>query len=249
MQDDTRPNPLLLLGTFHMANPGRDVFNARVDDVRAPARQAELRAVVDGLKRFTPSRVAVELAPEAEEAFNQDYAAYRAGAFELTANERHQIGFRVAAELGHERIHAIDWNEADGDLGEALEYAREHQPAIYDEVMAWGAAMVEGIQARLAGGSIGDALRWVNDPETLRRDHRVYLSLARIGDGARYVGNEWVKGWYERNLKIYANLARITAPGERILVIYGSGHIPLLAQFARDSGLYALGPVERYLGA
>lgn len=249
MQERAVPTPLLLLGTFHMANPGRDAFNTRIDDVRAPERQAQLRSVALGLERFAPIKIALELATDEEDALNRDYAAYQAGTFELTANERHQIGFRVAANLGHERLYAIDWNADWGDLDEAIEYAREHQPELHAEWMAWGAGIVGDIQAHLASGSIGDTLGFVNEPETLQRNHWGYLLLSRIGAGAHYVGIEWVKGWYERNLKIYANLARITAPGDRILVIYGAGHIPLLTQFTRDSGLYTLEPVERYLGA
>jgi hypothetical protein len=249
MQDDTGRAALLLLGSFHMANPRRDFFSPWIDDVRTPARQAQLRAVVDGLKRFAPTKVALELAADAHEALDRDYVAYRVGTFELTPNERHQIGFRVAAELGHTQVYAVDWNEGQADLGDVFDYAKERQPEIYSTLMAWGDATVNGIQARLASGTIGVALRWANEPETLWRDHRIYLRLARIGEGKRYVGIEWVKEWYERNLKIYVNLARITAPGDRILVLYGAGHIPLLTQFAGDSGLYTLEPVERYLTA
>ena len=35
---------LMILGTAHFANPGRDVINRQVDDVLAPKRQAELQA-------------------------------------------------------------------------------------------------------------------------------------------------------------------------------------------------------------
>lgn len=35
---------VLVLGVFHMANPGKDVFNLQVDDVLAPKRQGAGRA-------------------------------------------------------------------------------------------------------------------------------------------------------------------------------------------------------------
>ena len=33
---------VLVLGVYHMANPGRDVFDTQADDVLAPRRQAEM---------------------------------------------------------------------------------------------------------------------------------------------------------------------------------------------------------------
>ncbi|MEN6310254.1 MAG: hypothetical protein ABFD80_01805, partial [Acidobacteriota bacterium] len=30
---------MLIVGTFHMANPGHDIFNAKADDVLSPKRQ------------------------------------------------------------------------------------------------------------------------------------------------------------------------------------------------------------------
>jgi len=51
---------VLVLGVYHMANPGRDVFNMKADDVLAPKRQAEMAELVGVLKssgrRRSPSR-------------------------------------------------------------------------------------------------------------------------------------------------------------------------------------------------
>jgi hypothetical protein len=70
-----------------------------------------------------------------------------------------------------------------------------------------------------------------------------------LGSGDTYVGIEWVQGWYARNLRIYANLARIIeSPADRVLVVFGSGHISLLSQFLSDSGLFELESPLTYLG-
>jgi hypothetical protein len=44
-----------------------------------------------------------------------------------------------------------------------------------------------------------------------------------------------VANWYRRNLHIFANIARVAQPGERVLVIMGSGHGTLLRQFVDES--------------
>ena len=38
---------VLVVGTFHMANPGHDMFNMQADDVLAEKRQKEIAQVID----------------------------------------------------------------------------------------------------------------------------------------------------------------------------------------------------------
>lgn len=239
---------VLLLGSPHLANPNRDLFNVQFDDMLGPRRQHEIVECVERLARFRPTKVALEVVTDREEALNDDYRTYRASTFALTADERHQFGFRIAVALGHERVHAIDWNEGTGDLGRVYAFARAHHPAIYEELFVGGQRALAAKQAPMEATSVLELLRRANDPAGLAANHRVYLTLARVGAGKAYVGVDWVKQWYERNLIIFVNLTRIiTAPTDRVLVIYGSGHIPLLAQFIRDSCHYALEPNDAYL--
>src|SRR5215213_9269315 len=80
---------VLLLGTGHWANPNRDYVNVRHDDMLAPRRQDEIRDCLARLKRFGPTKVALEVAAGRDEALNEDYRRYRAGDFALTADELH----------------------------------------------------------------------------------------------------------------------------------------------------------------
>jgi pheromone shutdown protein TraB len=45
-----------------------------------------------------------------------------------------------------------------------------------------------------------------------------------------YAGVNLLSKWYERNIHIFANLQRIAESGDRILVIIGSGHAPILRE-------------------
>ena len=49
---------VLVLGVYHMANPGRDIFNTRADDVLAPKRQQEIAELARVLEKFAPTKVA-----------------------------------------------------------------------------------------------------------------------------------------------------------------------------------------------
>jgi len=50
---------VMVLGVYHMANPGRDIFNTQADDVLAPKRQREIAQLIDVLKKFHPTKIAV----------------------------------------------------------------------------------------------------------------------------------------------------------------------------------------------
>lgn len=242
----SRPT-VLLLGSYHMANPNRDAFNVQADDVLAPQRQDEILACVERLKHFQPARVALEVSVDHADVLNAAYQQYLTGAFTLPPDECYQLGFRVAAALHHERVYPIDWNEAAGE-GLDFDFAQAHQPELYQQIIAAGQQEVDEMQARMASASVSELLCWLNEPARLQQSHQLYLMLACIGAGKQYVGVEWVKGWYERNLKIFVNLTRIVSSAQdRVLVIYGAGHIPLLAQFIHDSGSFTAEAVEQYL--
>ena len=93
LSQPARPE-VLVLGTYHMASPGRDIFNSRVDDVLAPKRQAEIAEVVAVLKRFQPTKIAVER-NAGDQRIKKDYAAYLAGTHELTRNEIEELSRQV----------------------------------------------------------------------------------------------------------------------------------------------------------
>ena len=52
--------PVLLLGSYHMSNPGADRFNLESDDVLSPRRQQEIEDLVERLSAFKPTVVALE---------------------------------------------------------------------------------------------------------------------------------------------------------------------------------------------
>jgi hypothetical protein len=52
---ETEPVQVLIVGTYHFGNPGLDLHNVKTDDVRTPAKQAELVDLVARLARFNPN--------------------------------------------------------------------------------------------------------------------------------------------------------------------------------------------------
>jgi len=236
---EPEPRPeILVLGTFHMANPGRDLHNMSVDDVLAPRRQQEMAQLLEVLKRFRPSRIAIE-APVGSTRVAQHYADYLAGRYELTRNEDEQIGFRLARDLGHKAIYAVD-EDGDFPYGRVLNYARAAgHTAELDAVQGGIEKRVREQDDYLHAHSLLETLELMNSDAWVERDVASYLQFVPFGDPDDYAGPDLLAAWYQRNIRIYRNIvALIDSPAERLLVIYGAGHLGWLRQdVANDAGV------------
>ena len=242
--------PLMLLGSYHMSNPGADQFNLDSDDVLAPKRQAEIEAVVKRLAAFKPTRIAVE-APFGDSATVARYQEYLAGKYELRRSEEEQIGFRLAKMLGHETIYPID---VQGRFDQAaLEEVVAANPAGHGPRLAGldqiGKAAIAQMGQWLREGTIADMLYEMNRPEFLDLNYQLYVRFfLPTVEGGNYAGADLVADWHQRNLRIMSNLHQIgLTPEDRVLIIYGQGHVPLFQQIAEDSPYFEVVSVLPYL--
>jgi hypothetical protein len=248
----TQKATLMILGSHHLDNPGRDYVNFQADDVLSAKRQREVRQLVALLKQFRPTKIAVENTPDKDADLEKRYQQYLAGDYELSRSEIEQLGFRLAREMGHSKVYPVDWfgdPPVDRSHLDFEAFAQAHnQEALLAEALAQAQADNTQAQEIQSKGSLVDLYLYHNQPERLRAAHQIYFTLARIGAGNRYPGAEWVQYWYGRNLKIFVNLTRIThSNDERILLIIGAGHAWLLQQFATDSGYYQIESPLLYL--
>ncbi|SEK98782.1 hypothetical protein SAMN05216382_1249 [Sphingomonas palmae] len=243
---------LLIVGSPHFGNPGQDIGNTRVENVLTPDRQREIEAVVDRLARFHPNHVAVEWDTADQAKLDKRYADYRAGRYKLTADESDQLGLRLAAKLNLPRVDAVDFQgekpgkDADYDFVAWMKaHGRSTEWAAFQR-QAQAEADANGARQRCS--SVGDWLRHYADPDTARRNEAPYYTIARFGDARENPGANWVGQWHARNLKIYANLARVAGrPGDRTVVIFGGGHAPLLRAYASESGTFNVADARDYL--
>lgn len=242
---------ILLLGTYHFDNPGLDAFNMVTDDVLTPQRQAEIQAVADCLAAFKPTKIAVEQPVDRSEALHKKYQDYceqaAKGIASESPNELIQIGFRLANMLNHEQLYCIDVKQ-DLAFAELMEYAAANG---HEEFVAYvqtmGQSIVQTFAERQAKSTVGELLRWFNEPESLALNHGLYLDILKIGKAPDYVGVQLVTDWYARNLKIFNELTKIADEDSRILLIFGQGHIPIIRQTILDCSYMTLADPLAYL--
>ncbi|HEU4566177.1 MAG TPA: DUF5694 domain-containing protein [Gemmatimonadaceae bacterium] len=247
-QPHGRPQ-VLVLGTYHFANPGLDYANPRADDHLSPKRQREIEELVARLAAFRPTKIALEVPVARDSALNARYQRYLRGEDTLRVDEGDQIGLRLARRLGHQRVYAVDYR-LDLDFGGVMKYAAEHGLArLVQEAQAWIQRYMASFDSLQKTSTVGEILLEANSAAA-DSTHGLYLELLAVRSDTGYVGAEMVSDWYERNLKILSNVrALVERPDERVLVIIGSGHGPLLREFVRQSPGLELADLRKFLGA
>ncbi|GIN88897.1 hypothetical protein J6TS2_52830 [Heyndrickxia sporothermodurans] len=241
---------ILVLGTAHFSNPDNgDLFKIKTDDIFSEQKQLEITGVVDSLRKFEPTKVALEILPEDSEYINKTYKDFLLGKYELTRNEYHQIGFRLAKEMNHKEVFCVDWNNTDSDIPDIELWTKEHSSEKYNETIKEMEKTVTKTGEFLSSHSIRDFLLYLNHNDFNKANQRFYMNLALEGNKSNPVGAIWTaKYWYYRNLIIYKNIVElIESDVERIFVLYGAGHLHLLNQFLNESALFKVEKVEDYI--
>lgn len=243
---------ILLLGSFHFKDSGRDFYSSEA--------QEELNDFVQSLLRFSPDAVAVEWAAHQQSAVSSAYQKFSLSdlqdADKMRAetlgeiqmfnrvsplcynNEAVQIGFRMARMQGLSEVYAIDHDsEIDGEVFESPSSAmQETMKQFFD---------YEG----QCGNTIAETYRHVNDAGWSLRNHQVYLRANEVGDSNNYLGAQMLAQWYERNLKIFSNIQRLAKQHRRIFVVYGAGHLQILRDLICADEQLHLADVMQYLPA
>lgn len=229
------PAKVILLGLFHFDNPGLDAVKYTPLDVLKPEPQAYLAALAERLAAFAPTRVVLEYPASSDAVINGRYAEFRQGRFELRKNEIYQLGFRVARAAGLERVHGFDAAAPPGEV--RLWAYLDQAPEFNAKLMARFEAESRRQQQMHETKSLREILLNANSAEEDLRNKGLYMLLNPVGaDNGLFYGADASADWWQRNLRMYALLQRLAAPGERVLVIAGSGHTAVLRDFLRADG-------------
>lgn len=143
-------------------------------------------------------------------------------------NENIQLGARLAAQLGLQRVHAIDNHTGDRiDVPDIKAFVRSIEAAW----AASGAPLKERQKREEILSLAPDLLalyRSINHPESLRMLADANVSAAMRAKSTEGYPQMWVAGWEIRNLRMVANIRETfrERPGGRVLSIVGVSHKP-----------------------
>ncbi len=229
---------IMIVGTFHMRYTP-DLQRMDLDDLLADSRQQEILTVVKQLKKFKPSKVALEVVKSEEDKLNREFHQYREGELKLEVDEVHQLGFRIASDLQHEKVHAVDWMDTVGNrgLGQVFEWAEKNQPEHFRYI---NENYRSNHELSIGKKSVYDIIKSQNHESFIEKQHEMYMAIARIGSNVEYIGIDWIRWWYQRNLILYYNLTQITSTSDRTLLIIGAAHVHLVTQFLKESNSFSV---------
>jgi hypothetical protein len=244
-----RPVKVLLLGCFHFDNPGLDVAKFEDANIMSPTRQKEVAEVVEKLKAFKPDKIFVEYPTQLQSRLDSSYASYLAGKKELTASETHQLGFRLAKQLNHTKLYAIDERSTEFPMDSLVKVLMANQQF---GMLQYIKQSIDSIQndfnGRLKTQTIRELLIEGNNANTKAFQVGGYFEFLKAGDLSNHVGSYLTSEWWRRNMMIYGNLQKcLSGKEERVLVIFGSGHTALLEEMMKYNKQIEIVPVAQAL--
>ena len=247
----------MTLGTFHFSLGNSDI--QKVDDknkidVLKPNYQQEIETIVERIAQFKPTHIAVEADPDKQAKMDSLYHAYLSGKYKLRRNEIDQIGFRLAKQFKLKTLYCVnDWGTLPDSINEVVygpESAEQQKFMDYFYNNPDSSLIYQDEYMFKSHGILGELRKRNNEEEIKKEFGNYFISIFKYeNEDNEYFGVDFTTGWwFNRNLKIFRNIQRIpTEPGDRILVIYGSGHLNVLNPWFDASPEYELIPSIDYL--
>ena len=243
---------VMVLGTYHFDNPGQDLHNMKVDSVLTPDKQAELADVASRLAKFNPTKIAVEALSDRPDFVSNKFDGFTPEKLSNDPDERTQIAFRLAHQLGQKSVYGIDEQSNTIDyfpFDKVDAYAKAHQQsAALGRMQEKVGEMIKQMEAAQKTKPVRLMLADVNDPARVLSDHEsFYYALLSLGNEKEQPGADLNAAWYQRNAKIFAKLTQMAQPGDRVLVVFGSGHSFWLRHFVQNTPGFQLIEPRDYL--
>jgi hypothetical protein len=211
---------VMVLGTYHFGNPGQDLHNMKADNVLTPEKQAELADVAARLARFKPTKIAVEALSERADLTAKKFDGFTPDTLTKDPDERVQIAFRLAQQLGQNSVYGIDEQSDKIDyfpFDKVESYAKAHnEAALLDRLHVQVEQMMKQMEAEQKTTPVKKMLAHMNDPARINADHREFhYALLRLGNATEQPGAHVNGARYLRNAKIFAKLTQIARPAAR----------------------------------
>lgn len=236
---------IFLLGSFHFEYPNLDankVDKSKQVDILSEQKQKELKKLLDYVALFKPTKICIE-APVKWSAMEK-YRMYKTGKKELGRDEIQQIAFRLMDRFKLDTVYSVDASTIADDLSESKDstiikpYIDEIFKDYSFKATPYYKKWIEYETEQNLRVPLFDYFTYFNSQKRFLRDYGYYL-LGEFKNGKYNGADALATYWYDRNLRIFRNIQRITtSPNDRILVLFGAGHISILDQLLKCTPEY-----------
>ena len=248
---------ILLIGTFHFHHPNLDVVKRSEDqqvDILTPKKQIEVEALVDYIARFKPTKIVVEQRVNSTKKIKR-YRDYKNGKQPLGRDEIEQLGFRLLNKFKLDTLYGADASSVYDDLFDSKD-STILRPTLKNIFSGWGddynykcespqCKLYDSVNVEVAKMEMNwpllDYFKYLNSDKALGQNYASYFSGEYFTKGQYRGADALAMDWYNRNLRIYRNIQNLTtSPDDRILVLFGQGHISVLKQLIEYDPSYHL---------
>ncbi len=219
---------VMIMGTFHFANPGKDVVKTNIINVLTDQNQQYLERFTSRVsEQYRPTHVLIECPPSQQDKYNKQFNDFKSGEFALPVNENFQLGFRIASNSNASVVcydeRDITWNAT--GLMQWLENENGKQKNAFDNAIK---EITEQHNLMHQTKDLRDILLAHNQQSSDTLNKALYIRLNHIGSGGNFEGADAAASWWHRNFRMYANIQHYAQPGTRVFVLGGQGHTAIL---------------------
>ena len=244
---------VLLVATWHFNYSGLDAHQVEEKDrinIYSDRRQKELEELLDYLAEFKPTKILVESA-KITGYLLKNYERYKNGERELYANERSQIGMRLVDRFKLDTIYGVDaWplllelNDNRDTLqpkGYTDKILERHYFGGDDEISKKYTKFYEYNTKMTVEKTLLENFKYLNSDKVITRYFGNYVAGGQF-ESENYEGPDALSMfWLNRNVRIFKNIKDIDYnENDRILILFGTAHIPILRFFFESSPEFEL---------
>ncbi len=243
---------VLFVGTFHFAYYNLDAHKIEKNkqiDILSEQKQRELDELLDYVSKFKPTKIAIEAGSNTGYLMHR-YRDWKIGKRKLSKDEIEQIGFRLLDRFKLDTIYGVNDQPLLYDLYDGKD-SNSFRPVLDTIYNDWDFQSDDAISKLYSEYyknndelsiklSLLNYFKYLNSDKNLNRGFGGYL----VGDfklGNTRGADALAMHWYSRNLRIFRHIQQITSsPDDRILVLYGKGHVEILKHLVECSPEYKL---------
>ncbi len=213
---------VLNFGTPHLGQTS-DASSSMIN-LSDPKEQADLNKMVEKLVKFRPTVILLELEPINNDYIKETYEKYKVDQTERLnySDEMNSIGLEVGRLSGTERIYGID-SQMGFDYPRLIELANRNttDSLFVENMMAY--------YTKTNSLKLLDQYHEMNTESSKMLTFDYYNFLATQHTANNYEGAKIIAEFYERNLRIYANINDINfSQNDRVFILMGATHTAYL---------------------
>lgn len=229
----TKKKQILLVGTFHYANPGLDVAKLNSFDILSDKSQKELEIMSDKIKKFGPDKIFVEWEFNEQADLDKFYNKNTDSLFKTNKNEITQLALRTAKKLNHKKLYGMNLYTSFRYDSLMISMEKANQQDLLKRNNEWKKRNEKDHNERIAKSSLQELMLHYNKKETENKNIQWYLEVAnRAGNPNDFTGPSLVSNWYKRNLYMYSLIQKLTeSTDNKIMVLVGAGHAAVIREF------------------